>query len=244
MHKRTCLAPIDRNVQGIFFEAGHDAPSVINVPLKTDIVRDIFDIGAQEVKMPIFLPLLGDGHRGHLRITTDGMNGKQLEQQYILFFRDDFLNDGSPPNNIPKILTNGRAPHPWAGNLLALKETYFDSGMWADCTIEEDLPTLVRYFEWYPSLDPGYRPQVSNRYPLNSNSQNLVHHRSVHSYFKEGRIMWGCREYLSIRYVCGNEKVSRIFKGVYFSSAKQMHSSLLYCIQMGLRLYYACVTFS
>lgn len=149
MHKRTCLAPIDRNVQGIFFEVGKDVPSVINVPLKINDDCDDFDIGVPEVRMPVLLPLLGDGCHDSVRISTDGMNGKPLKQHYILFIRDNFSNDGSPPNNIPKKLTKGRASYPWAGNLLALKETHFNSGMWANCTIEEDLPTLIKFFEWY-----------------------------------------------------------------------------------------------
>ncbi|KAG6333521.1 hypothetical protein ID866_5567 [Astraeus odoratus] len=167
-HKRTCTAPTADEVKGIFFEAGKDAPTLITVPLRTYDESDLFGERTGEAQLPFLPPLLGDGYHITLHITDDGIEGPALSQPYHLFVRYDFLNDGSPPNDIPKILTNGRAPHGWAGNFVALKERHPCSQKWTDCTIEEDLPILVKYFDWYPpqkenKLEMDWRTYTSAR---------------------------------------------------------------------------------
>ncbi|KAF9228806.1 hypothetical protein BS17DRAFT_772540, partial [Gyrodon lividus] len=142
-------------VKGIYFKAGESLPRLITVPLESSFVSGAFSVEQQEVKMPVLPPLLGPGSYRErtydaLNISTTGRMGPELEHPFKLFVRDNFLNDGSPPNRIPALLTNGKAPHRWAGNLLVLKETAPMSDKWTNCTVD-DLPTLVKYFEWYGS---------------------------------------------------------------------------------------------
>ncbi len=39
--------------------------------------------------------------------------------------------------------------HPWAGNILALREQGMTSELYNDVVMEEDLAPLIRYFEDY-----------------------------------------------------------------------------------------------
>ncbi|KIJ63323.1 hypothetical protein HYDPIDRAFT_113303 [Hydnomerulius pinastri MD-312] len=101
------------------------------------------------IRTPVLRPLLGDGEHDSVLITRRGRNGKKLAHPYELFTREGFEDDGSPQNMIPYKLTNGKAPCDWAGNLLALKQKHAYSSEWLDCSLEEDLPKLVKFFEWY-----------------------------------------------------------------------------------------------
>ncbi|KIJ63322.1 hypothetical protein HYDPIDRAFT_113302 [Hydnomerulius pinastri MD-312] len=168
-HKAICTSP--NGVGGIYFKAGENAPRLITVTLESSFVSDMFSGEEQEVKMPILPPLLGPGSYKEssydaLNITTMGQRGPALDQPFKLFIRDNFLNDGSPPNRIPALLTNGKAPHSWAGNLLALKETAPMSDKWVNCTMD-DLPTLVKYFQWYGSRasEEESRAQILSMFP-------------------------------------------------------------------------------
>jgi hypothetical protein len=146
-HKSTCNP--HNEIKGIYFAAGESSPRLITVPLEYNHIPDPYSLATDVVKIPILQPLLGDGDHDGLPITHQGKAGKELKHPFRLFIRDNFLNDGSPPNHIPANLTKGKAPHKWAGNLLALKEESRGSSQWKNCSMNEDLPNLVKFFEWY-----------------------------------------------------------------------------------------------
>ncbi|KAF8839879.1 hypothetical protein BDN67DRAFT_1069730 [Paxillus ammoniavirescens] len=146
-HKSTCNP--HNEIKGIYFAAGESSPRLITVTLEYNHIPDPYSLATDVIKIPVLQPLLGDGDYDGLPITHQGKAGKELKRPFRLFIRDNFLNDKSPPNHIPANLTKGKAPHQWAGNLLALKEESRGSSQWKNCSINEDLPNLVKFFEWY-----------------------------------------------------------------------------------------------
>ncbi|KIJ63324.1 hypothetical protein HYDPIDRAFT_53287, partial [Hydnomerulius pinastri MD-312] len=118
-HKSTCNP--HNEIKGIYFAAGESAPRIVTVPLEYAEIPDRWGRRMELVKYPVLNALLGPGEHDGLPITRKGKDGKELKHPFRLFIRDNFLNDGSPPNRIPSNLTKGKAPHKWAGNLLALK---------------------------------------------------------------------------------------------------------------------------
>ncbi len=63
---------------------------------------------------------------------------------------DDYSSiNGSPINRCIQTVTRGNTVHPWAGNILALREQGMTSELYNDVVMEEDLAPLIRYFEDY-----------------------------------------------------------------------------------------------
>lgn len=54
-------------------------------------------------------------------VVTRGVGGAALRFPLHIFYRADFLQDGSPPNRSIARLTGGHATHQWNGNVIALK---------------------------------------------------------------------------------------------------------------------------
>ncbi len=81
-----------------------------------------------------------------------------LEHQMTLFWRDCFSFDGSSLNRCIRNLTggvapqgslrpNGNEPHPWKGNILAIKSNMQTEKV-SDASWK-DLPAIVKYFRNY-----------------------------------------------------------------------------------------------
>ncbi|KIJ17052.1 hypothetical protein PAXINDRAFT_179798 [Paxillus involutus ATCC 200175] len=107
-HKSTCNP--HNEIKGIYFAAGESSFRLITVPLEYNHIPDPYSLATDVVKIHILQPLLGDGDHDGLPITHQGKAGKELKHPFRLFIRDNFLNDGSPPNHIPANLTKGKAP--------------------------------------------------------------------------------------------------------------------------------------
>ncbi|KDQ59689.1 hypothetical protein JAAARDRAFT_175173 [Jaapia argillacea MUCL 33604] len=156
-HKKQCqrIAPKSGDtttVTGILFPALEDKPRLVQVICKVARVRamSLVGDGLSEVLLhkPQMTRFLGDTDWEGLSITHCGST--PLKQPIKLFIRDNFMNDKSPFNqSVIKFMGKG-TPHPWAGNLLAMKmvdpytSTYVDAGL-------DDLRAIRDYFSWYPS---------------------------------------------------------------------------------------------
>ncbi|KAF9223932.1 hypothetical protein BS17DRAFT_733825 [Gyrodon lividus] len=147
-HKSACNP--HNKVKGIYFAAGESSPRLIDIPLENIQIQDSFDPGTKVVKTPSLYPLLrGDGDWHTFAITRRGKAGQRLKHPLTLYFCDNLLNDELPPNEIPSSITKEKVPHRWVGNLLVLKTDSFGSWKWRNCSMQEDLPTIVKFFEWY-----------------------------------------------------------------------------------------------
>jgi len=95
--------------------------------------------------IPIAIPHVGGQREPGSVIVTRGVGGAPLRFPMHVFYRADFLSDGSPPNRSIIKLTGGQATHIWNGNVVALKFYGTRRQGYADAT-NGDLAALVAYF--------------------------------------------------------------------------------------------------
>jgi len=95
--------------------------------------------------IPLAIPHVGGTREPGNIVITRGVGGAPLRFPLHIFYRADFLIDGSLPNRAINRLTGGQATHQWNGNVIALKfygtrrQGYTDAG-------NGDLAALVAYF--------------------------------------------------------------------------------------------------
>ncbi|KAF8318664.1 hypothetical protein DL93DRAFT_2124797 [Clavulina sp. PMI_390] len=99
---------------------------------------------------PVAGPFVGGTREPGNVIVTRGVAGAVLRFPMQIFYRADFLIDGSPPNRCIQKLTGGHAVHQWNGNVVALKFFGNRRQGYADAT-NADLAALVAYFMQPPS---------------------------------------------------------------------------------------------
>ncbi|KAJ7494388.1 hypothetical protein B0H11DRAFT_1717360 [Mycena galericulata] len=173
-HKLACLAPAVP-LKGIIksrAEAERDgdtkfAIDAILLPFDSDAPRFVklgcemySDAEDEEFLGPGFMhhradldPYMGP-HNNTLYKSTDistlGYTGPPLGYTLSLRWRDTFLVDGSRVNRSIIKLTNGKANHPWAGNIIAYRVDE-PTSMVARCqdAKAEDLAALAAYFVDY-----------------------------------------------------------------------------------------------
>lgn len=68
--------------------------------------------------------------------------------QFQIVCRERFLSDGSPLNRCVRHITNGKAPHPWAGAILVMRSPDGVSERLVDAD-EETLRAATTYFSTY-----------------------------------------------------------------------------------------------
>ncbi|KAH7914083.1 hypothetical protein BJ138DRAFT_1144596 [Hygrophoropsis aurantiaca] len=148
-HKNHCHPPSGTivNVSAILFPANETQPRLVSV--KCTVEREIDDDDDTVIYHADFEPFLGKTSIGRQLITNIGYDGVELEHPISCYIRDNFLNDGSPLNQSIVKLMNGRAPHKWSGNVLAMKQVDLYSGKLLKASMS-DLPTIAEYFKWYP----------------------------------------------------------------------------------------------
>ena len=83
-----------------------------------------------------------------LYVQRFGANGPPLGRTLALRYDEDFLINGSPLNRCIINATRGKATHPWAGNIFALRSEGI-SDWYSNAIMEEDLEPVVRYLENY-----------------------------------------------------------------------------------------------
>lgn len=71
--------------------------------------------------LPIVYPYIGGIRDPGAIIVTHGIGGAPLRFPLHVFYRADFLVDGSPPNQSINRLTGGRSTHIWKGDVVAFK---------------------------------------------------------------------------------------------------------------------------
>ncbi|KAI5896957.1 uncharacterized protein SCHCODRAFT_02616306 [Schizophyllum commune H4-8] len=92
-------------------------------------------------------------------IQTMGINGPRLEDERCLsiIHDDNSLVNGSPINRCVQRLTNGKARHPWSGNLVVLRlyPWDFSATTHRSANMNEDIDTVRRYLEDYLTVMPN-----------------------------------------------------------------------------------------
>ncbi|TDL15434.1 hypothetical protein BD410DRAFT_902582 [Rickenella mellea] len=97
-----------------------------------------------------------DGGIFHHALTENFLGDVSRDRRWIpltdggieVLFRDNFANDGSPPNQCIKEITGGNPAWDWAGNVVAIK-TPVNRDFVTNISMELDLPVLVKYFMNY-----------------------------------------------------------------------------------------------
>ncbi|KAJ7688623.1 hypothetical protein B0H17DRAFT_938179 [Mycena rosella] len=183
-HKTACLAPAgplstvvktraeaERDgdtkfvIDAILLPWDSDTPRLVKLVCETytdsEYGEDNLGFGSTQHRADLD-PYLGPHHNTFYKsmdITTLGYTGRSLGYTLSLRWRDTFLVDGSKVNQSIVKLTNGKAYHPWAGNLIAYRVDE-PTSMVARCkdAKPEDLAVLAAYF-----VDYGKRAKELDR---------------------------------------------------------------------------------
>ncbi|KAK0476795.1 hypothetical protein IW261DRAFT_1490112 [Armillaria novae-zelandiae] len=155
VHKAYCkrVRAATDTFDAILFGVNEVKPRVIKLPWSYGPVDEDEPGGWQMLERE---PWLGGKSRcpRFFWVGRFGMNGPPLGRLLALWYDENFLMNGSPINRCIQNVTKGRAPHPWAGNVLALRSRGLHSlDYYDDTIIEEDLAPLVRFFEDYGKED-------------------------------------------------------------------------------------------
>ncbi|KAK0195028.1 hypothetical protein F5146DRAFT_1023939 [Armillaria mellea] len=162
MHKAYCkqVRAATSTFDAILFGVNEIKPRIIKLPWSYGPVDEDEPVRWQMLEKE---PWFGgkDRYIRFFYVGTFGANGPSLGRLLALYYDDQYLINGSPINRCIQNVTKCKAPHPWAGNVLALRSRGSRSLDWYnDAIIEEDLAPLVRFFEDYGKEDSAVR--VSN----------------------------------------------------------------------------------
>ncbi|KAJ6622892.1 hypothetical protein B0H10DRAFT_1787284 [Mycena sp. CBHHK59/15] len=172
-HKSACLAPAvplstivktraeaERDgdtkfvIDAILLPFDSDTPRLVKLvcEMYTDSDDDVLGVGFMQHRVDLD-PYLGPHSNTFYKsidISTFGYTGPPLRYTLSLRWRDTFLVDGSKLNRSIVKLTNGKAHHPWGGNLIAYRVEE-PTSMVARCkdAKSEDLAALAAYFVDY-----------------------------------------------------------------------------------------------
>lgn len=102
--------------QAILFPCDSDTPQLI----KVDCLARPQATGPCKWTPLVGMYIGGQREPGSV-IVTRGVGGAGLRFPLQIFYRADFLVDGSAPNRSINRLTGGHATHQWNGNVIALK---------------------------------------------------------------------------------------------------------------------------
>ncbi|KAB5594448.1 hypothetical protein CTheo_2079 [Ceratobasidium theobromae] len=111
------ISYVDMTFKGILLPWNDKRPGLIRLqtPGRVDAANNSTDWA---------IPLteyLGENTAFGSREITRNVGGEPLRYPLRVFFRDNFLQDGSPPNLSVLNITHGGARHAWAGNIVVLK---------------------------------------------------------------------------------------------------------------------------
>ena len=135
--------PGEKSVYGILLPEKEKNPRLVKVLLKEK------DIGGEIVAMPDCRAIIG-AHCDHRDMPYNPLKGnKPLPKMLVFKFRDNFLNDGSLPNQTVANITKGKKTVDWRGPILVIKlkdcddsTEYFDMEM-------KDLSDVIDFLLWY-----------------------------------------------------------------------------------------------
>lgn len=84
-------------------------------------------------------------------INLKGFGDSAHRFPFHIFFRSSFMNDGSQLNSSVRSLTQGRAGHTWAGNVVVLKYHGSRREKYRDFEIT-DIAVIAHFFLHYPNI--------------------------------------------------------------------------------------------
>ena len=133
-------------IPGILFPVDDAAPRVINIKCLTGYTFAWKWWHTLNLKPHI--PDEEKGGRGHVVVdgadAVPGEGGVSAGYASQIFFRKDFLRDGSRINRCIQHITQGRAALPWAGPFIAFRHADLIGAIPA--VMHEDMPALIQYF--------------------------------------------------------------------------------------------------
>ncbi|KAJ7468746.1 hypothetical protein FB451DRAFT_1257228 [Mycena latifolia] len=147
-------------IDAILLPCDSDTPCLVK--LVCEMYSDEEDLVPGFMHRPDLDPYLGPHHNTfykYIDISTFGYTGRPLGYTLCLRWRDTFLVDGSKLNQSVVKLTNGKAYHPWGGNIVAYRVDEPTSlvSRCKDAKLE-DLAALAAYF-----VDYGKRVKEGER---------------------------------------------------------------------------------
>ncbi|KII89345.1 hypothetical protein PLICRDRAFT_53802 [Plicaturopsis crispa FD-325 SS-3] len=149
-HKQRC-GPQDGDtvtVSALLLPVDEDEPRIVKIDCS--VFRESPDSDKNIMYRMSLTPFLGGGFHARNYISSMGEDGPRLKNGHgiSLFIRDNFLYDGSKPNRCVINITNGDAPHNWAGPAIALKQENPFSARYLDMTMD-DLPAIIKHLKEY-----------------------------------------------------------------------------------------------
>ncbi|KAI9050951.1 hypothetical protein LZ554_005062 [Drepanopeziza brunnea f. sp. 'monogermtubi'] len=128
LHKTLCkkLARLTARPQpssklGILLRAEDPEPRLVWVPCPKVRPLQKGTNTAASYDAPVVKPLLGDPNAAErFNISKNEVRGYALEKTICLYARDNWLNDGSKPNQAALALTDWELPYDWRGNILIM----------------------------------------------------------------------------------------------------------------------------
>lgn len=151
---QSCIAPLELHTpskpvqtakatfHGMLFPVDSDRPRLIQI----NILGVVHQSGVIDWQ-PLLSQLLGaDTDLASMPVST-GVGGEPLRFPLQVFFRANFLTDGSRTNQSINALTYGKSRHEWRGPVIALKYSGSRLSSYTNITMS-DLPPLVYYLTY------------------------------------------------------------------------------------------------
>ncbi|CAE6470254.1 unnamed protein product [Rhizoctonia solani] len=138
------ISHMDATVKALLlpWNAGRARIICLNVPGRVDASNN-----ATTWSIPL-TEYLGENTAFSSREITRNVGGEPLRYPLRVFFRDNFLRDGSPLNHSVSEITRGKARHDWAGNIVILKWSGVRRQGYQNMTLG-DLPVIAAWFLAY-----------------------------------------------------------------------------------------------
>ncbi|KAF8904716.1 hypothetical protein CPB84DRAFT_1772643 [Gymnopilus junonius] len=154
-HKEYCLkvkAAGANTFDAILFAVNETKPRLVKVPWELSRVSED-DVQYQKLDTDVWFKQ--DAAVRPLYFHRLGINGPQLGRALCFKYDDDFSINGSPLNRCIVNVTEGKAGHPWCGNIVALRmQSLYTYDFYDNVDIEQDLKLFVTYFEEYGRVKP------------------------------------------------------------------------------------------
>jgi hypothetical protein len=132
-------------ISGILFPEDEDSPRIIKVKCLGGYT--LKGQGWQTLNLKPYIP--DQEKKGRDYVAMDGPiipheGGISMQGELGMFFRRNFLHDGSKINRCIQHITNGQVAVPWAGPFVAFKHSDILESFSA--VMDEDLPVLIQFF--------------------------------------------------------------------------------------------------
>ncbi|KAK0476502.1 hypothetical protein IW261DRAFT_1491501 [Armillaria novae-zelandiae] len=151
-HKAYCKrvsAAGSKTFDAILFGVHETKPRLVKIPWSYGPIDEDGSSGRPWHNLDEELWFSGDYFLRTLYIQTLGAYGPPLGRTLAMLYDDNFMTNGSPINRCVQVVTQGKAVHPWGGNLLALRAPGVPSDLYDDAVVEEDLAPLIQYLADY-----------------------------------------------------------------------------------------------